>query len=344
MERVVVIAEAGVNHNGCIDRAKEMVDVAVEAGADYIKFQTFKADNLVSKDAKQAPYQTKNSKVEESQYEMLKRLELTDSMHISLMDYCSQKGIRFLSTGFDIESVNYLEEKIDFYKIPSGELTNLPLVKEITKKAKPIILSTGMASLVEVKQVVEFIRNEQKAHGVKEHKLLPPLTVLHCTTAYPTEFKDVNLKAMITMKESMMVDVGYSDHTLGIEVPIAAVALGASVIEKHFTLDRGLEGPDHLASLEPAELKEMISAIRKVEDCLGTGVKEITEAEKENMAVARKSLFYANDFDEGHVLRDGDLIAKRPADGVSPMEIDSLIGKKLLCPVSKNKMLNRKDL
>ena len=265
MGRVIVIAEAGVNHNGSIDLAKQLVDIAFNAGADYVKFQTFKAESLVTQSAKQAPYQSRNIGREESQFEMLKKLELSNDMHDEIIKYCGLKGIKFLSTGFDISSVKYLQDKVDLFKVPSGELTNLPLIKMMTSLKKPMILSTGMASMEEVRFIVDEIKKAQKSFTPSQVEGLPPLTVLHCTTAYPAPFESVNLRAMNTMNKELGVDIGYSDHTLGIEVPIAAVAMGATIIEKHFTISRDLEGPDHAASLEPNELHSMVRSIRNID-------------------------------------------------------------------------------
>ena len=261
-ENVIIIAEAGVNHNGDIKKAKELIDVAVEAGVDYVKFQTFKAKTIVSPKAKKASYQSKNTlDIDDSQYKMLKTLELTDENHNELINYCNKKKIKFFSTAFDVEGVNYLASlNFDFFKIPSGELTNYPYLKAVSEKHKPIILSTGMANLKEIESALSILYN----FGVRKENII----VLHCNTEYPTPMSDVNLKAMNTIANEFGVKIGYSDHTLGVEVPIAAVALGAVVIEKHFTLDRNLPGPDHKASLEPDELKNMVSSIRNIEKAI----------------------------------------------------------------------------
>jgi len=320
--RVLIIAEAGVNHNGSIKMAKQLIDVATEAGADIVKFQTFKAGKLVSKTAHQAEYQKANLKnSDDSQYNMLKRLELDEAMHIELIDYCQQKGITFLSTGFDEESVDMLDRLgVPFYKIPSGEITNKPYLQHIARKLKPVVISTGMADLNEIKEALDVLTGE----GLD----LSMITVLHCNTEYPTPMEDVNLKAMLTIKETFKVKVGYSDHTKGIEVAIAAVAMGAEVIEKHFTLDRNLPGPDHKASLEPDELKAMVSAIRNIELAVsGSGVKEPSNSEKPNKTIARKSIHLAMHVKVGETIQSSHLIMKRPGDGISPMLIEQIVGK-----------------
>jgi len=320
--RVLIIAEAGVNHNGSIKMAKQLIDVATEAGADIVKFQTFKAGKLVSKAARQAEYQKANLKnSDDSQYNMLKRLELDEAMHIELIDYCQQKGITFLSTGFDEESVDMLDRLgVPFYKIPSGEITNKPYLQHIARKLKPVVISTGMADLNEIKEALDVLTGE----GLD----LSMITVLHCNTEYPTPMEDVNLKAMLTIKETFKVKVGYSDHTKGIEVAIAAVAMGAEVIEKHFTLDRNLPGPDHKASLEPDELKAMVSAIRNIELAVsGSGVKEPSNSEKPNKTIARKSIHLAMHVKVGETIQSSHLIMKRPGDGISPMLIEQIVGK-----------------
>jgi N,N'-diacetyllegionaminate synthase len=290
MKRTLIIAEAGVNHNGDINIAKKLVDAAADAGVDYVKFQTFKADKLVNKDAKQADYQIENTGVVESQYQMLKRLELTDENHI-LIDYCDKKGVKFLSTAFDFESIEFLKDKLDFYKIPSGEITNLPYLIKVAKLKLPIVMSTGMANMQEVKEALAVLI----AHGINKEDV----TILHCNTEYPTPMKDVNLLAMKTIEKELGVEIGYSDHTLGIEIPIAAVTLGATVIEKHFTIDKTMEGPDHKASLEPNELKAMVAGIRAIELAMGNGIKTPSESEQKNIKVARKSLVALTDIKEG---------------------------------------------
>lgn len=276
MNRVFIIAEAGVNHNGDIETAKRLVDVAAVAGADAVKFQTFKAENLVCKNARKADYQMETTDQEESQFEMLKKLELTPSMHERLLEYCNQKNIMFLSTPFDIESLHYLITLgCEMIKIPSGEITNYPFLKEVGKTGKKVILSTGMSTLEEVRDAVKVLKDNGSSD----------VTVLHCNTEYPTPYNDVNLQAMYTLKKELGIPAGYSDHTQGIEVPIAAAALGASVIEKHFTLDKTMEGPDHKASLEPDELQAMVRAIRNIEGALGSGEKVPSESEDRKSVV-----------------------------------------------------------
>lgn len=323
-KHVLIIAEAGVNHNGSIKMAKQLIDVATEAGADIVKFQTFKAGKLVSKTARQAEYQKANLKnMDDSQYNMLKRLELDEAMHIELIDYCQQKGITFLSTGFDEESVDMLDRLgVPFYKIPSGEITNKPYLQHIARKLKPVVISTGMADLNEIKEALDVLTGE----GLD----LSMITVLHCNTEYPTPMEDVNLKAMLTIKETFKVKVGYSDHTKGIEVAIAAVAMGAEVIEKHFTLDRNLPGPDHKASLEPDELKAMVSAIRNIELALGDGVKKASKSEIKNITIVRKSIVAIKEIKKGEIFSTQNIAAKRPGNGISPMRWDEIIGEKAI--------------
>ena len=338
-KRTIIIAEAGVNHNGSLERALSLIDCAAEAGVDFVKFQTFKAENIVNKEAQKADYQIKNTTSKaQTQFEMLKKLEMGNEWYPVLMKRCEEKGVRFLSTGFDTESIDFLDAiKVPFYKIPSGEITNKPYLQHIARKGKDIILSTGMAHLQEVKDAVEVIEKE----GVDRNRT----TVLHCNTEYPTPMEDVNLLAMKHIAQELGVKVGYSDHTLGIEVPIAAVALGACVIEKHFTLDRNLPGPDHAASLEPEELKAMVQGIRNIEKAIGgTGVKEPSKSEQKNMAVARKSLHAARSLQRGCVIKQEDLIALRPGTGISPMEIDRIIGRVLVHDVEKQTLLKESDL
>lgn len=318
MSRIFVIAEAGVNHNGSLEIAKEMIDVAAKAGADAVKFQTFKADTLVRKDAGKAAYQQKNATdKQESQYEMLKKLELTKQMHQELIQCCADKGILFLSTPFDIDSIQILTDcGITIMKIPSGEITNYPYLREIGQTGKPVILSTGMCELEEVKAAVRVLKD----HGSRR------ITLLHCNTEYPTPMQDVNLRAMQTLREETGLPVGYSDHTQGIEVPIAAAAMGAVVIEKHFTLDRNMEGPDHKASLEPEELRAMVQAVRNIESALGDGIKKPSPSEKKNRDVARKSIVAKTDIRKGEVFTEDNLTAKRPGGGISPMHWNDVIG------------------
>ena len=322
MSNVFIIAEAGVNHNGDLEKAYELIDVAAASGADCVKFQTFKADKLVSKEAKKAMYQQSNlPSKDDNQFEMLKKLELSEEWHHLLKNYAISKGILFASTGFDEESVAFLDQQGQpFFKIPSGEITNKPLIEFIAKRGKEVILSTGMATMLEIEQTIAVLE--------KNGLIKSEISVLHCNTEYPTPMKDVNLLAMVKMHQSLGVKIGYSDHTLGIEVPIAAVALGAKIIEKHFTLDRTLPGPDHAASLEPAELKAMVEAIRNIELAIaGSGVKEPSPSELKNIIIARKSIHYAHSLSDKHVITLNDLTMKRPGDGVSPMFIDDLIGK-----------------
>ena len=317
MSKIFVIAEAGVNHNGDINIAKQLVDVAAAAGADAVKFQTFKADKLTSKLAPKAAYQNETTDTKETQHEMLKKLELTRAMHIELMKYCREKNIMFLSTPFDIDSANMLMELgLDIIKIPSGEITNLPYLREVAKYRKKVILSTGMSNMQEVKEAVQIL----KQYGTDD------ITVLHCNTQYPTPMEDVNLKAMVRMRQELALPVGYSDHTQGIEVPIAAAALGATVIEKHFTLDNTMEGPDHRASLEPDGLATMICQIRNIEKALGDGEKKVTESEKGNVSIVRKSIVAACKIEKGELFTEKNLTVKRPGSGISPMKWDEIIG------------------
>ena len=317
--QTLIIAEAGVNHNGDIELAKKLIDVAVNAGADFVKFQTFNADRLATHAAKKADYQAQTTDRKETQHEMLRRLELTPAMHHELIAHCKMRKIGFFSTGFDIESVDFLASLgQNLFKIPSGEITNLPYLRHIGRLGKPIILSTGMSNMLEIESAI--IALEQA--GTPRSKI----TVLHCTTEYPTPMRDVNLRAMKSIQTELGVAIGYSDHTLGIEVAVAAVAMGATVIEKHFTLDRTLPGPDHKASLEPTELKTMVSSIRNIELALGDGVKQITPSEAKNILVARKSLVASKDIQIGERYSAENLTAKRPGTGISPMRWDEIIG------------------
>lgn len=315
---VFIIAEAGVNHNGSLELAKKLVDAAKEAGADCVKFQTFVSKNIVSKNAVKAEYQKQQTEPEESQQDMLKKLELSFDEFVELNEYCKSKSIEFMSTAFDFDSIDFLDGlEMGTWKIPSGDITNLPYLIKIANLNKPVILSTGMSTMEDIRSAIKAL----KENGAAE------LTVLHCTTEYPTPFEDVNLRAMNTIKEEFGVKVGYSDHTKGIEVPIAAVALGATVIEKHFTLDRNMEGPDHKASLEPNELKAMVDSIRHIELALGNGMKQPAESEKKNMAVARKSIIARKDIKAGEIFTEENLTVKRPGDGISPMRWFDIIGK-----------------
>lgn len=321
MIHTLIIAEAGVNHNGSIDMAKQLVDKAAEAGVDIIKFQTFKAEKLVSKLARQAEYQKKNigGKTDDSQLSMLKKLELTEKDHEDLILYCRQRGIEFFSTAFDMDSIDYLHSLgLSFWKIPSGEITNYPYIKKIAQYREPVILSTGMCELDDIRNAIRVLTE----NGLD----IEQITVLHCNTEYPTPYHDVNLRAMLEIKEKFGVNIGYSDHTNGIEVPIAAVALGATVIEKHFTLDKSLPGPDHKASLEPHELKVMVEAIRNIESALGDGHKKISESERNNIVVARKSIVAACFIKKGDLLSEQNLTVKRPGSGISPMRWNDVIG------------------
>lgn len=317
---VLIIAEAGVNHNGSMLLAKKLVDAAVESGVDIIKFQTFKAEKLVSKVARQAEYQQRNiGKKDESQLAMLKKLELSQEDHEELIQYCHAKGIRFFSTAFDMDSIEYLHSlNMGLWKIPSGEITNYPYLRKIAQYHEPVILSTGMCELVDIEAALNVLLE----HGVPKNRI----TILHCNTEYPTPYGDVNLKAMLEIGKKFGVEIGYSDHTQGIEVPIAAVALGAKVIEKHFTLDRTMEGPDHKASLEPNELKNMVDSIRHTEQALGTGHKTISDSERKNIVIARKSIVAACPIKEGEILTDSNLTVKRPGNGISPMRWNEVVG------------------
>ena len=334
MNHVLIIAEAGVNHNGSIEIAKQLVDKAVEAGVDVVKFQTFKAEKLVSKSAKQAEYQKKNmGKVaDDSQYNMLKKLELSEKDHQTLIDYCNKKKVKFFSTPFDLESIDYLHSlNLGLWKIPSGEITNYPYIKRIAQCGEPVILSTGMCELDDVTAAMNaLIKN-----GVNREQI----TILHCNTEYPTPYEDVNLKAMLELQEKYQVKVGYSDHTRGIEVPIAAVALGATVIEKHFTLDRNMPGPDHKASLEPEELKAMVSAIRHIELALGNGHKTVSPSEQKNIAIARKSIVAACHIEKGEILTEKNLSVKRPGSGLSPMRWEEVLGTKAIKDFEEEEMI-----
>jgi N,N'-diacetyllegionaminate synthase len=320
---VVIIAEAGVNHNGSLENALELIRLGAEAGVDYVKFQSFKAENLVSNQAKKAEYQQQNAPTaDDSQLNMLKKLEIQADWYPVLLEACAKYGVHFLSTGFDTESLALLKElEIPFYKVPSGEITNKPYLLQIAAYGKPIILSTGMANLEEIRAAMNVLIGA----GVAKHDI----TILHCNTEYPTPMEDVHLRAMQTIRDTFGVEVGYSDHTLGIEIPIAAVALGAQVIEKHFTLDRRMEGPDHAASLEPADLKAMVQGIRNIEKALGSPEKKPSPSETPNIAIARKSIHLVADLQQGVVLKASDLIMLRPGNGISPMDMDQVIGKTL---------------
>ena len=316
--KTLIIAEAGVNHNGSFELAKHLVDKAVEAGADIVKFQTCKAENVISRYADKAEYQKETTGEADSQLEMVAKLMLTYDEYALLKQYCEDKGITFLSTAFDLESVDFLHSiGMKLWKIPSGEITNLPLLIKIASLHEPIILSTGMSNLDEVKQAVKVLRD----NGADD------ITVLHCTTEYPAPYEDVNLKAMETLKNELNLKVGYSDHTKGIEIPIAAVAMGACIIEKHFTLDRNLPGPDHLASIEPDELQMMVKAIRNVEKAIGDGVKKVSDSESKNKDIARKSIIAKTSIKKGDIFNEDNITTKRPGSGINPMKWFDLIGK-----------------
>jgi len=319
--KTIIIAEAGVNHNGSLAIAKKLIEEAAKAGADYIKFQSFVTENLVSKNAKLADYQIINLKSENSQFEMLKELELSLNDHYELIEYCHQFKIAFFSTAFDMDSIDLLSKlNLPIWKIPSGEITNLPYLQKIGSFNKPIILSTGMATLGEIEAAIEVL---EKAGTHRDQ-----ITVLHCTTEYPAPINEVNLKAMTTIANAFKVKVGYSDHTEGIEISLAAVALGATVIEKHFTLDRNMKGPDHKASLEPDELKKMIESIRNIEIAMGSGIKMPSASEVKNKEVARKSIVASRHIVKGEVLSIENLTIKRPGNGINPMLWDTVMGKK----------------
>ena len=332
--KTLIIAEAGVNHNGDMELAKKLIDVAAEAGADLVKFQTFSGDRLATPTAKQAEYQIQNTEARVPQRNMLQKLELDENMHEVLIQHCEDRGIGFFSTGFDIESVNLLIKLGQKrFKIPSGEITNLPLLRHIGKQKKEVILSTGMASFAEIEKAIEAIEYAGTSRD--------SITVLHCTTSYPAPLADVNLKAMQKIGEKFDVAIGYSDHTVGLETAIAAVALGAKVIEKHFTLDRKLPGPDHKASLEPEELKQMISYIRNIEILLGDGNKKLMPSEVGNVNIARKSIVASKNVMEGEVFSDQNITTKRPGNGISPMEWDSIIGTNAIRDFEVDELVER---
>ena len=330
--KTLIIAEAGVNHNGDIEKALALVDVAASAGADFVKFQTFKADELVTESASKAEYQKKNDRDAETQYSMLKRLELSPEMHEQIIDHCNLRAIKFLSTGFDTETVEFLDGLgLPILKIPSGEITNLPYLRYAGSLGRDVILSTGMATLEEIESAIRALEGS----GTLKDKI----TVLHCTTEYPAPMNEVNLKAMLTIKETFGVKVGYSDHTAGIEVAMAAVALGAEVIEKHFTLDKSLPGPDHLASLDPNELAKLVDGIRNIELAIGDGKKTPTDSERKNILIARKSLVAVKHINAGDKFSDDNIAAKRPGTGISPMRWDEIIGRKAHRNFEKNELI-----
>ncbi len=320
MSKTFIIAEAGVNHNGSIELATRLIDIAVDAGADAIKFQTFKAENIISKHAPKADYQQETTDKGESQLEMARKLELGEAEHKTLIEHCKEKGIMFMSAPFDLESIDLLSELgLEIMKIPSGEITNLPYLRKIGSLGKRIIMSTGMADLKEIEDALNILLRSGTDRA--------NITILHCNTEYPTPFEDVNLSAMLTIKDALNVNVGYSDHTLGTEAAIAAAALGADVIEKHFTLDKTMPGPDHKASLEPGELKAMVQAIRNIERSLGDGIKKPSSSEIKNIAVARKSIVAKKHINKGEIFTTDNITSKRPGTGVNPMEWDNVIGK-----------------
>jgi len=325
--KTFIIAEAGVNHNGSLDLAYQLIDVAKDAEADAVKFQTFKAENVVSKLADKAEYQKKTTSSDKSQLEMIKKLELSFEDFVKLKKYCDKKGIMFLSTPFDHQSIDFLYDLVNIYKIPSGEIINGPYLKHIATKNKSIIMSTGMANLGEVEEAINTIRSVNSEAEI---------SLLHCTTNYPTPYEEVNLKAMQTLAAAFKLPVGYSDHTLGIEVPVAAVAMGAKIIEKHFTLDKNLPGPDHRASLEPDELKGMVKAIRNIEKALGDGIKRPNKSEIEIMKVARRSLIATRDIRAGKIIKESDITIKRPGTGILPKFKEIVIGMKLVSDIKQD--------
>lgn len=330
--KTLIIAEAGVNHNGDIALAKELIKVAAESGADFVKFQSFVTSKNISRQAPKAEYQKGATDPEESQYDMVRKLELSKADHLVLIDECRACGVRFLSTAFDDESFDLLVELgLDHVKVPSGEITNLPYIRYVTRLGKPVLLSTGMANLGEIEAAIDVI----ELAGTPREKI----TVLHCTTEYPTPMEDVNLRAMVNIGHALGVKVGYSDHTQGIEIPIAAVALGATVIEKHFTLDRSLPGPDHRASLEPDELKAMVAGIRNIEWALGDGIKRPSPSELKNKPIARKSLVAVRDIKAGELFSPDNLTAKRPGTGISPMKWDEVIGRTAARDFSEDELI-----
>ena len=319
MSHTLIIAEAGVNHNGSLEMAMQLIEKAAESGVDYVKFQTFKSEKLVSRHATKAEYQKANTDGEDSQLKMLQQLELSPDDHLQLIEHCNHCGIKFLSTAFDLDSIDFLDSlNLDLWKIPSGEITNLPYLRRIAQKGSRVIMSTGMCEPEDIEAALNVLTNNGTS--------LENITLLHCNTEYPTPWGDVNLRAMHDIAKRFNVSVGYSDHTKGIEVPIAAVALGATVIEKHFTLDNNLPGPDHKASLEPQQLKAMVDAIRHIEQALGNGVKQISESERKNIAIARKSIVAASEIKKGELFTEENLTVKRPGGGISPMKWDEVIG------------------
>lgn len=334
MEKVYIIAEAGDNHNGDFNTALKLVDVAKRAGADCVKFQTFVTEEIISKYAEMAEYQKKNTGKEESQFEMVKRLELSFDEFREIKEYCDRVGIQFLSTPFDLKSVDFLNELgVPFFKIPSGEITNYPYLIKIAHTGKPVVMSTGMCEPDEILAAINVL--EKNGSG--------EITLLHCNTEYPTPLKDVNLYAMRTMKKMFGKKVGYSDHTKGIEVPVAAVALGACVIEKHFTLDKNMPGPDHKASLEPDELGRMVKNIRNIEIALGDGVKRVSESERKNIAIARKSIVARRNIQEGEILTEENLAVKRPGTGINPMQWMEVLGTRAVRDFKEDELIEIRE-
>lgn len=330
--RTLIIAEAGVNHNGSVVMAKQLVDAAIEAGADIVKFQAGAPKNVTSKFAEKAKYQKENTKnANESQLDMLKKINLTYSEHTEIIQYCKERGMEYLCTPFDLEAVDYLHNYLNIWKIPSGEITNYPYLKKIASYHQPVILSTGMCTVEDIAACLKVLTD----NGLTKDQI----TILHCNTEYPTPFEDVNLRAMQTIADTFGVKIGYSDHTRGIEVPIAAVALGATVIEKHFTLDRTLPGPDHIASLEPDELKAMVSSIRNIEKALGSAEKKVSDSERKNIAIARKSIVAARNINKGETLTEENITVKRPGTGISPMKWNEVIGTKAIRDFSEDELI-----
>lgn len=332
MNHTLIIAEAGVNHNGDINMALRLIEKAAEAGVDYVKFQTFNSSKLVSLYATKAEYQKNNTTGDDSQLKMLQQLELSHEEHFRLIDHCNHCGIKFLSTAFDLESIEFLHSlNLDLWKVPSGEITNLPYLRSIAQKGGRVIMSTGMCELYDI----EAALNVLTSNGTSRENI----TLLHCNTEYPTPWKDVNLLAMHDIAKRFNLPVGYSDHTKGIEIPIAAVALGATVIEKHFTLDNNLPGPDHKASLEPDQLKSMVKAIRHIECALGSGAKQISESEQKNIAIARKSIVAACHIKKGEILTEKNITVKRPGGGISPMQWDNIVGTHAIKDFSTDELI-----
>ncbi|MDD3119529.1 MAG: N-acetylneuraminate synthase [Victivallales bacterium] len=341
-DRVFIIAEAGVNHNGCMEMAKELIDVAMSAGADAVKFQTYISEQVMTRYVGKAGYQEKNTGCGGSHLEMSKKLELSFEQFEKLKKYCDTVGILFLSTPFDHDSVDFLDHLVPLYKIPSGEITNLPLLAHIARKNKPVIMSTGMSNLEEIDRAVALLR---RAGHPGADSPYPPLTLLHCTSNYPTAFADANLRAIQTMQRHFAdIPIGYSDHTVGIEAAIAAVALGARVIEKHFTLNRNLAGPDHKASIEPQELHQLVLAIRNVEAAMGSGEKVMVPCEREIRDIARRSLAAAADLKAGTVLTENMVAIKRPGTGISPVDLSSALGKRLKHHLHEDEVITWDDL